>query len=135
MLTNAGTTAKESEKATRRFVVRNRTRGTIVAEDVHVADTPSARRVGLLKHSELKPREGLWIYPCQAVHTFWMRFPIDVAFLDRHRRVRRVYHRLLPFRLTRFVWRSRSVLELAAGVLEESRTESGDELEFSRHES
>jgi uncharacterized membrane protein (UPF0127 family) len=122
----------KNESADRRFIVRNRTRGTVIAEDVRVADTPSARRIGLLKHSELKAREGLWIYPCQAIHTFWMRFPIDVAFLDRQKRVKRVYHRLVPFRLTRYVWGSTSVLELCAGVLQQSQTESGDELQFER---
>jgi len=134
VLTKAGT-AKGSQGDTRRFVVHNRTRGTVVAEDVRVADTPGARRIGLLKHAELRPGEGLWIYPCQAVHTFWMRFSIDVAFLDRHRRVKRVYYGLPPFRLTRFVWGARSALELAAGVLQASHTVSGDELEFSRRES
>lgn len=122
--------ATKSEKASRRFVVRNLTRGTVVAEDVELADTPRARRIGLLKRAELPPGYGLWIYPCQAIHTFWMRFSIDVAFLDRHRRVKRVYHRMPPFRLTRIVWGARSVLELASGVLARSGTEQGDELQF-----
>jgi uncharacterized membrane protein (UPF0127 family) len=60
-----------------------------------------------------------------------MRFSIDVAFLDRHLRVKRVYHRMPPFRLTRFVWGAQSVLELASGVLAESGTEAGDELQIS----
>ena len=123
--------AEKTERAGRRFVVRNRTRGTVVAENVRLADTPYARRVGLLKQAKLEPDEGLWIYPSQAIHTFWMRFPIDLAFLDRHLRVKRVYHRMPPFRLTRVVWGGRSVLELASGVLASSRTETGDELEFS----
>ncbi len=122
---------KTQVRTGRRFVVRNRTRGTVLADDVRLADTPRARRIGLLKQTELQPDEGLWIYPSQAIHTFWMRFSIDVAFLDRHRRVKRVYHRMPPFRLTRFVWGARSVLELATGVLAASGTEKGDELEFS----
>ena len=112
-------------------MVRNRTRGTKVADNVQLASTASARRVGLLKHSSLEPGEGLWI-PTQAVHTFGMRFPIDVVFLDRRRHVRRVYHRLRPYRLTRLVWRAASVLELAAGVALECGIETGDELEFTR---
>jgi len=59
-----------------------------------------------------------------------MRFSIDVAFLDLDRRVKRVYHRMPPFRLTRIVWGARSVLELASGVLTQSGTEEGDELQF-----
>lgn len=99
-----------------------------------MADTPRARRVGLLKHAALRPGEGLWIYPSQAIHTFGMRFPIDVIFLDRQKRVKRVYHRLPPFRLTRLVWKATSVLELASGTLASSRTEVGDELQFSPRE-
>ena len=113
------------------FVVRNQIRGTIIADNVRLADTSRARRVGLLGQAALKPGEGLWIYPSQAIHTFWMRFPIDIAFLDRRLRVKRVYHRLSPFRLTRPVWKAHSVLELASGVLARTGTEVGDELQFS----
>ncbi len=122
----------ETQEATaRQFVVRNLTRGTILADGVQLADSPRTRRMGLLKRERLEPGEGLWIVPTQAIHTFWMRFSIDVAFLDRHLRIKKVYHRMPPFRLTRLVWGARSVLELASGVLANSRTESGDELQFS----
>ncbi len=100
----------------------------MVAEQVELADTPRTRRIGLLKHTGLRADEGMWIYPSQAIHTFGMRFPIDVVFLDRRRRVKRV------FRLTRFVWGARSVLELAPGSIERSRIEVGDELDFSPQE-
>ena len=123
-----------SEPASGRFAVRNRTRGTTLADQVRIADTPASRLVGLLRETSLEPHEGLWIYPSQAVHTFGMRFPIDVAFLDRHRRIRRIYHELVPWRFTRLVWSARSVLELPAGVLARSGTEVGDELQFSLRE-
>ena len=113
------------------FVVSNRTRGATLAANVQVADTPRSRRIGLLHHATLGPEEGLWIYPTWAIHTFGMRFPIDVVFLDRHLRVRRIYHRLAPFRLTSPVWGARSVLELASGSLAGTGTEVGDELHFS----
>src|SRR5205823_2074563 len=99
----------------KRFVVHNRTRGAILAANVSVADTARSRRIGLLRHETLEPGNGLWIYPTQAIHTFGMRFSIDVVFLDRRLRVRRIYHRLRPYRLTSFVWGARSVLELASG--------------------
>jgi len=121
---------RPGESRPQRFAVWNGSRGSIVAENVELADTPRARRVGLLKHAELRPDEGMWIYPSQAIHTFWMRFPIDVVFLDRRRRVKRVYQRLPPFRLTRFVWGAASVLELAPGTVARGRIEVGDELLF-----
>ena len=116
------------------FVVRNRTRGATVAEFVRLADTPRARRVGLLKRDRLEPGEGLWIYPTQAIHTFGMRFPIDVIFLDRNLRVKRIYRNLVPFRLTALVWGAQSVLEVAAGCTISTGTAVGDELQFSRLE-
>jgi uncharacterized protein len=114
-----------------RFVVLNSTRGAIVAVNVLAADTPRSRRIGLLRHKNLEPGEGLWIYPTQAIHTFGMRFPIDVVFLDRRLRVKRVYHGLRPFRLTSFVWGARSALELASGSLANTGTALGDEFQFS----
>jgi uncharacterized membrane protein (UPF0127 family) len=110
-----------------RFSVHNRTRGTTLAADVRLADTPGSRRIGLLRHKTLEPGQGLWIYPTQAIHTFGMRFPIDVAFLDRRLRIKRVYHGLRPFRLTWPVWGARSVLELPHGSLEGA----GDQLQIS----
>ena len=112
------------------FVVHNRTRGATLATRAQVADTPRSRRVGLLGHHNLEPGEALWIFPTQAIHTFGMRFPIDVAFLDRRLRVKRIYHRLAPFRLTSFVWGARSVLELESGSLANSGTAIGDEIQF-----
>ena len=116
------------------FVVLNRTRGTTVASSVDLADTPKARRMGLLRHEALKPGEGLWIYPTQAIHTFGMKYPIDVAFLDRRLRIKRIYHQLAPSRLTKFVWGAKSVLELPSGSLAKTRTTVGDELQISRLE-
>jgi len=118
-------------KAARRFVVHNRTRGATLADKVQLADTPRLRRIGLLRHQTLEPGEGLWIYPTRAIHTFGMRFPIDVAFLDRRLRVRRVYHSLVPFRCAWLVWGGRSVLELASGSLANTGTAVGDELQLS----
>ena len=121
-------------KAAGPFVVHNRTRGATLAANVQLADTSRSRRVGLLQHESLEPGEGLWIYPTQAIHTFGMRFPIDVAFLDRGLRVKRIYHRLAPFRLTSLVWGARSVLELSSGSLASTGTAVGDELQFSLRE-
>ena len=125
---------KTVEPQTRRWVVRNRTRVTTIADNVQLADTSRARRLGLLGRAALQSGEGLWICPSQAIHTFGMRFPIDVAFLDRHLRVKRVYHRLPPFRWTRLVWGACSVLELSAGILTSTGTGVGDELHFSSPE-
>jgi uncharacterized membrane protein (UPF0127 family) len=113
------------------FVVQNRSRGTLLGSNVRLADTPHSRRVGLLKHEGLEQGEGLWIFPTQAIHTFGMKFPIDVVFLDSSLLVKRVYQALPPSRLTRFVWRAKSVLELPSGSLKSTGTMVGDQLQFS----
>jgi uncharacterized protein len=117
------------------FVVRNLDREAVLASNVRLADTPRARRVGLLKHESLQPGDGLWIFPSQAIHTFGMRFPIDVAFLDSELRVRRVYPGLVPYRLTSFIWGAKSVLELPSGSLASTGTMAGDQLQFRQQDS
>ena len=74
----------------------NRDRGTVLAEAADVADTSAKRRTGLLKHSGLKPGEGLWIAPCESVHSFGMKFSIDVVYLDRAKKVKKVRKEMVP---------------------------------------
>ena len=84
--------------------------------------------------AEFRFGKGLWIVPSQGVHTFGMKYPIDVAYLDSGKRVIRLYHQLAPFRFTAIKLKSHSVVELPAGVLQQSQTSVGDLLEFSRIE-
>jgi len=69
--------------------IRNQSRDTLVADRADIADTSAKRRTGLLKHTGLEPGEGLWIAPCEAVHTIGMKFPIDVLFLDKKKKCSR----------------------------------------------
>ncbi len=76
------------------------------------------------------PDEGIYLVPCEGVHTFGMKFPIDVAFLDSKGTVLAVHHGLKPWRISKLLFRARGVLELAAGRLRQTETEIGDVLEF-----
>ena len=109
--------------------VRNETRGTIVATAAEVADTGRKRRVGLLKKEKLERGEGLWITPCESVHTFFMKFAIDLVYLDGKRRVRKVRHAVPPWRISG-CFAAHSVLELPAGAVAASSTQRGDQLLF-----
>ncbi|HTX39480.1 MAG TPA: DUF192 domain-containing protein [Bryobacteraceae bacterium] len=113
--------------------VRNQTRETVLAEAAEVADTSAKRRTGLLKHSRLEPGEGLWIIPCESVHTFFMKFPIDLVYLDKNRKVRKVRHAVGPWRLSACL-SARSVLELPAGTVERTGTLPGDELAIEKRD-
>lgn len=110
-----------------KFVVRNITRGVTLANAVESANTSAKRRTGLLKHTELKPGEGLWIVPCESVHSFFMKFTIDVLYLDRAKKVRGMRPNMRPWRLSACL-PAHSVLELPAGTIEQTGTRKGDQL-------
>lgn len=109
--------------------VCNQTRNTVLAQAADVADTSAKRRTGLLKHKSLEAGEGLWIVPCESVHTFFMKFPIDLVYLDRKRRVRKVRDTVVPWRLSACLL-AHSILELPAGTVRATGTEPGDQLEI-----
>ena len=108
--------------------VRNQTRNTVLASAADVADTSEKRRTGLLKHDHLEPGQGLWIVPCESVHSFFMKFAIDLVYLDRQKKVRKVRHRMVPWRVSACL-AAHSILELPAGAVAASGTKAGDQLE------
>jgi uncharacterized protein len=114
------------------YTVLNETRGSTIANRVRLASTSGTRRKGLLGVTRLDENSGLWIVPCEAVHTFWMQIPIDTVFLDRKGRIKKIRANLKAWRLA-IDLRAHSVLELAAGVLEKSGTQVGDRLLFERN--
>ena len=86
--------------------------------------------VGLLKTNQLDPECGLLIFPTQAVHTFGMKYPIDIVFLDRKKKVIGLRNALRPYRLTPIFWRAQCAIELPANTIKQSQTELGDYLEW-----
>lgn len=98
---------------------------------IRVADTWWTRFRGLLGTPELAEGEGLLIEPCRGVHMFGMKYPIDVAFLDRAGRVVGICHRLAPGGRSPFVRAARSALELPAGTLAAAGITEGDTLTLS----
>ncbi len=73
-----------------RIIIRNRTRSTELADHAELAYSGPKRSRGLLGRTGLGRGEGLWIVPCEAVHTFFMQFPIDLVYLDRKLRIKKV---------------------------------------------
>jgi uncharacterized membrane protein (UPF0127 family) len=113
-----------------RFQVTNPARSTVLATRLEVADNGPKRNKGLLGRERLDSGEGLWIVPCESVHTFFMRFPIDLVYLDRDKRIRKVRSAVGPWRLSACL-SAHSVLELPAGTIRDTQTQPGDTLEFS----
>jgi uncharacterized membrane protein (UPF0127 family) len=100
-----------------------------VATRVEGAFDSATRRKGLLGRDGLEPGVGLVIAPTNLVHTFAMRFPIDILFVSRDGRVLKVRH-AVPQRRIAGAWGAFAVVELAAGGLRGSKTEQGDVLEL-----
>ena len=111
--------------------VRNLTRNTVLAEFADVADSSETRRAGLLKHPGLGPGQGLWIVPCESVHSFGMKFAIDVVYIDRSKKVRKTRSNMVPWRMSMCL-PAHSVLELPVGTIESTQTRAGDQLEFDK---
>ncbi len=113
-----------------RIRVSNLTRNTVLATCMEVADSGPKRNRGLLGREGLSSGEGLWIIPCEAVHTFWMRFSIDLVYLDREKRIRKLSRAVPPWRLSACL-SAHSVLELPLGTIRDTETQPGDTLQFS----
>jgi len=109
----------------RRMVARNTSVNRVLASRVDVADTRATRAVGLLSREGLEPGEALWIVPSRGVHTFWMRFAIDVLALDEAGTVIDCVSNLKPWRMRLPRRGTAGVLELPAGTVAASGTAVG----------
>jgi uncharacterized membrane protein (UPF0127 family) len=118
----------------KRLRVHNQSQDTTLADRAQIADTSRTRKTGLLKHDRLERGEGLWITPCEGVHTVGMKFPIDVLFLDKQRKVVKVRAAMPRWRLAACLW-AHSVLELPSGTAAATKTAAGDQLDFETYES
>ncbi len=112
----------------RSLVARNTRTGEVIADRIGVAATRASRAVGLLSRSGLEPGEALWIVPSRGVHTWGMRFTIDVVALDEAGTVIDCVSDLRPWRVRLQRRGTVGVLELPAGTLAASKTNVGDQI-------
>ena len=115
-----------------KYALRNRTKLAVLATDVAKAASVWDRMRGLLGHTpeDFQPGKGLWLTPCQWIHTFGMSFPIDALYLDSDYEVIYTCRNLRPSRLASLKLRARSVIELPAGTVSGTQTTVGDRLEL-----
>ena len=109
------------------MIIINNTKELVIVDRLMIADTFNRRLRGLLGTSYLPPGRGLLISPCCTIHTFGMRYPIDVLFIDRGFRVQKIIPALPSGRLAGS-FGSKYVLELPAGTVTGRLVEPGDEL-------
>jgi uncharacterized membrane protein (UPF0127 family) len=104
--------------------------GRVLCERCFVADSAVARMRGLLGRSGLESGEGLLLRPASSVHTFFMRFPIDVVFLGRDGEVLKVAERVPAWR-TAAAKGAKAVVELPSGEAARRGLHAGDRVELS----
>jgi uncharacterized membrane protein (UPF0127 family) len=99
--------------------------GRVVADHVEVADTLWSRFMGLMFRRELLPGHGLLIRPCNSIHMFFMRFALDVVFIDGDGRVVRLLASIRPWRVSSLVRGAKAAIELPAGTAGRAALASG----------
>jgi uncharacterized membrane protein (UPF0127 family) len=113
-----------------RWKVNNVSRGRLLADRAERATSFMDRFLGLMGRRSLAFGEGMHITPCNSIHTFFMRIPIDVVFLDPDGLIVKQIPAMPPWRASSVYFKAHSVLELPAGTLGGSGTQEGDRLSF-----
>jgi uncharacterized membrane protein (UPF0127 family) len=115
-------------------IVRNQEQDSSLGAAIAVAGTSTSRAKGLLGRDSLADGEGLLFKNCSSLHTFFMRFPIDIIFTDKNGRVLKVAKAVGPFRFVAAPLRSHFAIELPVGAITDSSTRVGDHLMFVEEE-
>lgn len=115
----------------------NQTRITVLCEQLEEAGGMAGKSRGLLGRDGLDAEAGMLfeagrLEPFMCMHMLFMRFAIDIVFLDRDDTVVRINHNLRPWRISSIVWGARKALELPAGIALRSQTQVGDQIKFER---
>ena len=110
--------------------ILNITKNTIIARKGVIADTFFSRMIGLLNRQSLLQGEALVITRCQSIHMLFMRFAIDVIFVDKDNFVVGLVKRIKPFCCSRIFFNSNYVIEVLPGVIVQSNTSVGDKIAF-----
>ncbi len=111
-------------------MITNVSQNSLIARRVNVANTFGARLKGLMGRASIGSEEALVITRCQQIHMFFMRFAIDVIFVDGDNRVVGLVRNIRPYGLSPIFWEAQCAVELAPGAIDSSRTQLGDRLKM-----
>lgn len=111
--------------------ILNHTQNTVLADKVRFANNFISRLVGLLDRKEIFPGEALVITSCQQIHMFFMKFPIDVIFVDQGDIIVGLVENIAPFAMSPIYLQADRAIELPPGAIAQSRTSLGDIIQFS----
>jgi hypothetical protein len=110
--------------------ILNVTKEVVITQQARFATSLGQRMKGLLGQDSLAANEALILKPCSSIHTFFMRFAIDVLFLDKNMQIVRLVQDMPPNRLSPIVWASKMAIELPAGKISQTNTQVGDKVVF-----
>lgn len=102
-------------------------RGKVLAKNIQIADDPASRIIGLMFRKAPKG-DGLLLEPCNSIHTFFMRYALDIVFISKKNEVVKIIRNIKPWRMTFVYFKARKTLEVPAGNLP-SDLKEGDILE------
>ena len=110
--------------------VLNISKNTILGDKIDLANTFIKRFLGLMPRKFLNHGEGLIINPCSSIHMFFMKFAIDVLFVDKNNKIIYIEKCIKPWKVSKTIWKAKFVVELPDGTIENSKTEVGDNIEI-----
>ena len=113
-----------------RLIAINTTRWVRLTECARIADNYLTRVVGLLRDRQLELGDGLWIKPCNSIHSIGMKFVFDAVFLDHNLQVVHLMSDMKPWRISKIVFSAKSVLEVPSGIIAQTATQLGDTFEM-----
>lgn len=108
----------------------NITRNSVLTENLYIADSFIKRFKGLMGRAHLYEDESLLVVPCNSIHTFFMKFQIDVIFLDKDNIVLHVIEKMKKNKVSRIIKGAKKVLEMPMGSIQKSLTAPGDRIEI-----
>ncbi|MGE0267828.1 MAG: DUF192 domain-containing protein [Candidatus Omnitrophota bacterium] len=112
------------------MIIFNDSKKTVIANKAKIADTFLSRMIGLLKHEQLLNNEALVITRCNSIHMFFMKFAIDVIFVNNSKKVVGLIKNIKPNQMSRIYWNASVAIELPVGAISISKSELGDKIIF-----
>ena len=112
--------------------IKNLSRSTELAFQYRLADSFIARFKGLMGEKSLPSGTGLVLTPCNSVHMFFMKIPLDVLFMDKKNSVVYIIENMQPWTISKLVHKSTYVIELPTGTVNKTYTQIGDQIELEK---
>jgi uncharacterized membrane protein (UPF0127 family) len=110
--------------------IKNKTSNKVIGKQISVADNMVTRFFGLMGKKKLESQEGLFLTPCNSIHMMFMKFPIDVIFLDKNNKIVYTVENLKPWRVSPVIFKAQSALELPVGTITATESKIEDVLEI-----